>query len=396
MARFDSSAAALAGVGLGAGLIYLLDPHSGRRRRRLVADQFVSVAGHADDAVSTAARDMAHRARGLVHETGRRLRPERPVDDRVLEERVRARLGRYVSHPHAIAVVAEDGLITLCGPILAHEVDRLVRAVGRIPGVAGVANELEEHKTRDGVPALQGGETPPGEPLEFRQENWSPAPRLLASALGGGMALYGTTRRDGFGAVMAAAGMGVLLRAVTNLPARRLTGIGAGRLAVELHKNIHLDLPPETVFQAWSDYANFPRFMSHVREVRDAGNRRSHWEADGPAGTTIHWEAVLTRYEPPALLAWKTDEGSPFPNAGIIHFTAAPQGGTDVDIRLSYNPPGGALGHAAAVLLGSSPRRRMNDDLLRMKTFLETGRPPHDAAQPGPVSEPAPVGVPIA
>ena len=43
-------------------------------------------------------------------------------------------------------------------------------------------------------------------------------------------------------------------------------------------------------------------------------------------------------------------------------------------------PPAGVIGHAVAKALGSDPRSRMDDDLMRFKSLIETGRPPHDAA----------------
>ena len=56
-------------------------------------------------------------------------------------------------------------------------------------------------------------------------------------------------------------------------------------------------------------------------------------------------------------------------------------GGTRVRVHLSYVPPGGAIGHAIAALLGADPKSEMDADLLRMKTMIETGHPPHDAAR---------------
>jgi len=41
---------------------------------------------------------------------------------------------------------------------------------------------------------------------------------------------------------------------------------------------------------------------------------------------------------------------------------------------MSYNPPGGALGHGLATLLGSDPKRAMDEDLVRFKSLLEAGR----------------------
>jgi uncharacterized membrane protein len=52
-----------------------------------------------------------------------------------------------------------------------------------------------------------------------------------------------------------------------------------------------------------------------------------------------------------------------------------------VDIRLSYNPVAGGMGHAVAAMFGADPKTQMDEDLARMKTLIETGRPPHDAAR---------------
>jgi len=52
---------------------------------------------------------------------------------------------------------------------------------------------------------------------------------------------------------------------------------------------------------------------------------------------------------------------------------------TVVDVRLSYYPPAGAVGHAIASLFGADPKSEMDDDLMRMKSFIETGHQPHDA-----------------
>ena len=48
---------------------------------------------------------------------------------------------------------------------------------------------------------------------------------------------------------------------------------------------------------------------------------------------------------------------------------------------MSYTPPAGVLGHGLATLLGSDPKARMDDDLARMKAFIERGAVPRDAAR---------------
>jgi uncharacterized membrane protein len=55
-------------------------------------------------------------------------------------------------------------------------------------------------------------------------------------------------------------------------------------------------------------------------------------------------------------------------------------GQTSIDVKLSYNPPAGAVGHGIASLLGSDPKGLMDADLMRMKSLIETGNIPRDAA----------------
>ena len=72
--------------------------------------------------------------------------------------RVRSELGRVVSHPRAIHVAARDGVVTLTGPILAHEVEPLVAAVASVRGVRDVQHLLDVHDHPGRFPALQGGD----------------------------------------------------------------------------------------------------------------------------------------------------------------------------------------------------------------------------------------------
>src|SRR5438309_8583417 len=97
----DRGLSLLGGIGLGAGLMYFLDPQQGRRRRALVRDQLASLRSRADDAFSCTGRDLAHRAQGTAA-AARSLVSADDADDRVIGERVRSALGRVVSHPSAI------------------------------------------------------------------------------------------------------------------------------------------------------------------------------------------------------------------------------------------------------------------------------------------------------
>jgi osmotically-inducible protein OsmY len=96
---------------------------------------------------------LRQRLRGLVYESGGRLSEEVPDD--LLVELVRAQLQRPVSHPDAVDVRAQDGCVILAGPILADEVDDLIRQVSRIAGVRSIRSELDLHDEPGDLPALQ-------------------------------------------------------------------------------------------------------------------------------------------------------------------------------------------------------------------------------------------------
>lgn len=146
----------LAGLAAGVALAYVLDPVSGGRRRALVRDKFVRAGNRTAEAAEGAAIDASNRARGLVAEARSTLRPE-PVDDVRLIERVRAELGRVTNHPRTIEVSAMGGAVTLRGPVLADEADRIVKEVKRVTGVSTIYDRLDRHATAD-IPALQGAQ----------------------------------------------------------------------------------------------------------------------------------------------------------------------------------------------------------------------------------------------
>jgi uncharacterized membrane protein len=188
------------------------------------------------------------------------------------------------------------------------------------------------------------------------------------------LALYGLTKRQGLSMALGLAGVGMVARAVTNIEMQRLLGTGAGRRAITVQKTIDLERPIEEVFDFWMRYEHFPRFMTHIREVRDLGERRSHRVTEGPAGASVSWDATITQCEPNRLLAWRSTPDSMVEHAGIIYFDVNPDNSTRVHMRLSYNPPAGAVGHAVAWLFGKALKTELDEDLVRLRTLLETGK----------------------
>jgi uncharacterized membrane protein len=163
-------------------------------------------------------------------------------------------------------------------------------------------------------------------------------------------------------------------RALTNLNMRRMTGMTPDGDAIRVRKSIQIDAPIEEVYQLWSNFENFPRFMKNIEAIHTQGNDRSHWVVKGPAGSKVEFDAITTQNIPNELVAWETTPDSMVQHQGQVRFSPAGDRGTQVNVNMSYTPPGGVAGHAVASLFGKDPKTEMDADLARMKSLFERGK----------------------
>lgn len=370
----------LSAIGTGALLMYFYDPDRGRRRRALLKDQLNRATCNAEDFFEVAARDARNRGRGIASQTRSLLRRGH-ADGSVLVARVRSKLGRIVSHPHALRVSADGSEVTLAGPILAHEADEALACARRVAGVSGVRDQLDRHQNAEHVPALQGGQPRRGDTWEFAQQNWSPSARVTGGAAGAAVVAYALAQRSFPATLLGMLGLGLLLRSATNMEVRQLMGRNGSEAGIKIDKTIQINAPVEDVFQFWSRPENFPRFMRHVREVTGSVQGVTHWVVDGAAGMPMTWTAECCDYVANQRICWRTQPGSAVRHQGSVRFDACPDGSTRVHIEMEYVPPAGAIGHGLARLLGVDPKSQLDDDMMRVKTLIESGHIAHDAAQ---------------
>lgn len=141
--------ATIGAAAAGALAMYYLDPELGARRRALLADLVRS--GLPGDA-----RPVRGRGR-----SGRRayLRPAHgdPRNDAELRDRIQAALDRMVSHPRALHVNVDHGVVRLSGRLLAAERESVLEQVQRMPGVQRLVNATTAH---DHPRELARGEQP--------------------------------------------------------------------------------------------------------------------------------------------------------------------------------------------------------------------------------------------
>jgi uncharacterized membrane protein len=283
-------------------------------------------------------------------------------------------MGRFVSHPGSIEVTAENGVVMLRGPILRQEARPLLSGLARVRGVEEVRDELELHDGPGAASGLQGGVARRGVQFEWLQEKWSPAARLAGALAGVGLGIGGARSRTIPGSVAMLAGGALATRAMVNLPVKRMLGLDDSPYVIGVHKTIHVRRPVEDVFQLWTAFEDYSRFLDHVQEVQDLGDGRLRWRVRGPAGSTVQWDAQITELVPEETISWRSVPGSTIRQVGHSRFTKESDDTTRVDIHLSYGPPAGVLGHLAAVAFGVDPKRSMEDDLVRFQSLCERGR----------------------
>ena len=221
------------------------------------------------------------------------------------------------------------------------------------------------------------------QPRQTPEKNVGTIERWASMIGGAALTAYGLKRRSLGGAALALLGAGLVYRGMTGqCQLYRALGLDTAKdegvsQPITVDKAITVNKSPAELYLFWRHFENLPRFMAHLQSVQNTGHRRSHWVADAPLKMTAEWDAEVMEERDNELIAWRSAEGSPFPNAGSVRFQRAPGGrGTEVRVTLTYAPPGGRLGAVVAKLYGAEPGQQLAEDLRRFKSLMEAGEIP--------------------
>ncbi|MES2570687.1 MAG: SRPBCC family protein [Verrucomicrobiota bacterium] len=132
-----------------------------------------------------------------------------------------------------------------------------------------------------------------------------------------------------------------------------------------IEKSIEVNAPLREVYNQWTQFEEFPKFMEGVDEVRQISDKRLFWKAR-LWGKTEEWEAEIYEQIPDRRIAWRSVVGAP--NAGAVSFRAISPGVTEVILSLSYQPLGitEQIGDALGLV-----SRKVEGDLKRFREFIE-------------------------
>jgi uncharacterized membrane protein len=115
---------------------------------------------------------------------------------------------------------------------------------------------------------------------------------------------------------------------------------------------VEVDRPLRTVYNQWTQFEEFPRFMSGVKEVTQLDDTHVHWHAE-IWGKDKEWDAEITEQVPDERIAWKSVSGDA-PNAGVVRFESVSPERTRVRLVMAYEPAGAIenVGDALGVMKG--------------------------------------------
>lgn len=132
-----------------------------------------------------------------------------------------------------------------------------------------------------------------------------------------------------------------------------------------IEKTIEVDAPVTKVYNQWTQFEEFPRFMEGVEEVRQLDDKHLHWVAE-IGGKRKEWDAEITQQIPDERIAWRSTTGAI--NAGVVNFRPKDHH-TVLSLKMSYDPEGVVenVGDALGLL-----SRRVEGDLQRFKEFIQS------------------------
>jgi uncharacterized membrane protein len=138
-----------------------------------------------------------------------------------------------------------------------------------------------------------------------------------------------------------------------------------------IEQDIDIDAPVDVAYAQWTQFEEFPRFMSNVKEVRQLDDTRLLWTAE-IAGREHSWEAKIIEQEPNRRITWQATEG--LQNGGTVTFQPANGGSkTHIHVEMEYEPQGIVEKIGSAVKADDAV---VKADLNRFRELIEERRTP--------------------
>jgi uncharacterized protein YndB with AHSA1/START domain len=162
---------------------------------------------------------------------------------------------------------------------------------------------------------------------------------------------------------------GIAGKAISGITGRRGGGGHSGgktrRLPIQRWTDVAV--PVEKVYDAWTQFEEFPKFMHRVLEVKEEDENKIHWR-EKIWFSTREWDGEITDRRKNDRIAWKSVSGPQ--HSGVISFHRLDRNLTRVLVTLDFVPTGIVEKMASGLRF---VKRAVEADLARFKAYAELG-----------------------
>ena len=132
-----------------------------------------------------------------------------------------------------------------------------------------------------------------------------------------------------------------------------------------VQESIDVNVPVRQAYNQWTQFEDFPHFMSGIDAVRQIDDTTVHFETS-IAGVKREYDAQITVQEPDQRVTWESLNEPR--NSGTVWFESLGPDETKVNVELTWEPESAMEKIGAAVGLDS---RQVASDLKKFKQFIE-------------------------
>ena len=105
-----------------------------------------------------------------------------------------------------------------------------------------------------------------------------------------------------------------------------------------IEKSVEVKAPVRAVYNQWTQFEEWPRFMAGVKEVKQLDDTHLHWHAE-IWGKDKEFDAEIIEQVPDQRIAWRSISGDA-PNGGSVRFEPIGPDRTRVNLTMEYEPQG--------------------------------------------------------
>lgn len=132
-------------------------------------------------------------------------------------------------------------------------------------------------------------------------------------------------------------------------------------------ETIDVDVPVSSAYNQWTQFEDFPRFLSFVESITQTDDTHTRWVVT-VGGAEREFDAEITEQHPDERVAWNSVGGDEN-HAGVVTFHKLSDAETRVTVQIDWEPSG--LLEKAGAAFGVDDHA-VKKDLANFKEFIES------------------------